>query len=75
MKTGLHDDHMQGNSGDHLRQPTVETDVIKQNIPMDAGIAKISDDRTNQGVLRMDQEEGISAEEQAPRRFEAVTKK
>ena len=30
------DDPMPGSSGDHLRQPTVETDVIEQNIAMDA---------------------------------------
>ena len=58
-----------GSSGDHLRQTTVETDVIEQNIAMDAGTARVSDDGANQGVLRMDQEEGISAEEQARRRL------
>ena len=62
-------DPMPGSSGDHLRQPTVETDVIEQNIAMDAGTARVSDDGANQGVLRMDQEEGISAEEQARRRL------
>ena len=36
---------------------------------MDAVAAKLNDDRTDQGVLRMDQEEGISAEEQARRRM------
>ena len=82
------EDPMPGSSGDHLRQPTVETDVIEQSIAMDAGTARVSEDRANQGVLRMDQEEGISAEEQAGRRLrskqparrsltddEAVTKK
>ena len=43
--------------------------MIEQNIAMDAGTARVSDDRANQGVLRMDQEEGISAEEQARRRL------
>ena len=63
------DDPMPGSSGDHLRQTTVETDVIEQNIAMDAGTARVSDDGANQGVLRMDQEEGISAEEQVRRRL------
>ena len=60
---------MPGTLDDHLRQPTFETDVIEQDTVMDAGTAKLSDDRTDQGVLRMDQEEGISAEEQARRRL------
>ena len=63
------DDPMPSSSDDHLRQPTTETDVIEQNTEMDAVTAKLSDDRTDQGVLRMDQEEGISAEEQAQRRL------
>ena len=63
------DDPVPGSSDDHLRQPTTETDVIEQNTEMDAETAKVSDDRTGQGVLRMDQEEGISAEEQARRRL------
>ena len=63
------DDPMPGSSDDHLRQPTTETDVIEQNIVMDAGTARVSDEGTDQGVLRMDQEEGISAEEQARRRL------
>ena len=53
------DDPMPGSSGDHLRQPTVETDVIEQNTEMDAVTAKVSDDRTDREVLRMDLEEGI----------------
>ena len=36
---------------------------------MDAGTARVSDDGADQGVLRMDQEEGFSAEEQARRRL------
>ena len=78
----IQDDPMPGSSGDHLRQPTVETDVMEQNIAMDAENAKVSGDRANQRVLRMDQEEGISAEEQARRPArrsltddEAVTKR
>ena len=63
------DDPMPGSSGDHLRQPTVETDVIEQNIAMDAGTLRVSDDRANQGVLRIDQEEDISADEQARQRL------
>ena len=63
------DDPVPGSSGDHLRQTTVETDVIEENIAMGAETAKVSDDRANQGGLRMDQEEGISAEEQARRRL------
>ena len=60
---------MPGSSADLLRQPTVETDVIEQKTAMDAEIAKGSDDKADQGVLRMDQEEGISAKEQARRRL------
>ena len=52
---------MPGSSDDHLRQPTTETDVIEQNIVMDSETVRVSDDGANQGVLRMDQEEGISA--------------
>ena len=51
------DDPMPGSSGDHLRQPTTETDVIEQNIVRDSGTARVSDDGANQRVLRMDQEE------------------
>ena len=76
------DDPMPGSSDDHLRQTATETDVIEQNIVMDSGTARTSenivmdsgtardsDGRADQGVLRMDQEEGISAEEQARRRL------
>ena len=76
------DDPMPGSSDDHLRQPATETDVIEQNIVMDSGTARASDsivmgsetarandDRADQGVMRMDQEEGISEEEQARRRL------
>ena len=63
------DDPMPGSSDDHLRQPTTETDVIEQSIVLDSGTARASDDRADQGVLRMDQEEGISAEGQARRRL------
>ena len=37
--------------------------MIEQNTEMDAETAKVSDDRTDQGELRIDQEEGTSAEE------------
>ena len=63
------DDPMPSRSDDHLRLPTAETDVIEQNTEMDAEAAKLSDDRTDQGMLRMDQEKGISAQEQARRRL------
>ena len=63
------DDPMPGNSGDHLRQPKTETDVIDQSTVMDLGTARVSDEGADQGVLRMDQEEGISTEEQARRRL------
>ena len=63
------DDPMPGTSDDHLRQPTTETDVIEQNTAMDSGTARVGDDGADQGVLRMDQEEGMSAEEQARRRL------
>ena len=71
--TGRHeatrDDPMPGSSDDHRRQPTTETDVIDQSIVMDSGTARVSDEGADQGVLRMDQEEGISTEEQARRRL------
>ena len=38
--------------------------MIEQNTAMDAGTARVSDDGAKQGVLRMDQEGGIPAEEQ-----------
>ena len=63
------DDPMPGGSDDHLRQPTTETDVIVQSLVMDSGTARVSDEGTDQGVLRMYQEEGISTEEQARRRL------
>ena len=63
------DDRMPGSSDDHLRQPTVETDVIEQSIVMVSGTARASSDGADQGVLRMDQEEGISTKEQARRRL------
>ena len=43
--------------------------MIEQNIVMGSENARASDGRADQGVLRMDQEEGISAEEQARRRL------
>ena len=81
------------------RQTATETDVIEQNIVMDAGTARTSqnvvmdsgtartsentvmgsenarasDSRADQGVLRMDEEEGISAEEQARKKIEKQT--
>ena len=58
---------MPGSSNDHRRQLTTEADVVDQSIVMDSGTARVSDEGTDQGVLRMDQEEGISAEEQARR--------
>ena len=61
------DDPMPGSSDDHLQQPKTETDVIEQSIVMDSGTARVIDEGADQGVLRMDQEEGISAEEQARR--------
>ena len=63
------DDPMPISSDDHWGQPAVDTDVIEQDTEMDAETAKLSDDRTDQGILRMDQEEGISPEEQERRRL------
>ena len=76
------DDPMSGSSDDHLRRTATETDVIEQNIVMDSGTAResdsivmgsetarASDDKADQGVMRMDQKEGISEEEQARRRL------
>ena len=62
------DDPMPESSDDHRRQPTTGTDVVDQSIVMDSGTARVSDEGTDQGVL-MDQEEDISAEEQARRRL------
>ena len=50
-------DPMPSSSDNHLRQPTTETDVIDQSIVTDSGTARVSDERADQGVLRMDQEE------------------
>ena len=61
------DDRMPGSSDDH-RQSTTETDVIDQSVVMDSGSARLRDEGADQGVLRMDQEEGISTE-QARRRL------
>ena len=36
---------------------------------IDTEASKVSDDRPDQGVLRLDQEEGITADEQARRRL------
>ena len=41
----------------------------EQGIVIDTEASRASDDGANQGVLRMDQEEGITAEEQARRRL------
>ena len=43
--------------------------MIEQSIVTDSGTARVSDEGADQGVLRMDQEEGISTEEQARRRL------
>ena len=43
--------------------------MVDQSIVMDSGTARVRDEGTEQGVLRMDQEEGISEEEQARRRL------
>ena len=63
------DDPMPGSSDDHARQPTVGQDVIEQDMVVDTEASRVSDDRTDQGALRMDQEEGTTAEEQARRRL------
>ena len=63
------DDPVPGSSDDHRRQPTTEADVVDQSIVMDSGTARVSDEGTDQGALRVDQEESISAEEQARRRL------
>ena len=66
---GKPSDPMPGSSNDHRRQPTTEEDEVDQSIVMDSGTTRVSDEGMGQGVLRMDQEEGISAEEQARRRL------
>ena len=43
--------------------------MIDQSIVMDSGTARVNDEGADQGVLRMDQEEGFSTEEQARRRL------
>ena len=64
------DEPMQGSSDDHLRRPTTdEQDVIEQDMVIDTEASRVSDDRPEQGVLRMDEEEGITADEQARRRL------
>ena len=47
------DDPMPGSSDDHLRQSTVETDVIEQKTEMDAESAKVCDDMTVQKYCEM----------------------
>ena len=63
------DGPMPSSSDDHLRQPTVEPDVIEQDNVVDTEASRVSENRADQGVLRMDQEEGITEEEQARRRL------
>ena len=54
------DEPMQGSSDDHLRRPiTDEQDVIEQDMVIDTEASRVSDDSPEQGVLRMDEEEGI----------------
>ena len=55
-------DAMPGSADDHLRQPTTEPHVIEQDMVIDTEASKVSDDRPDQGVLRMDQEEGVTAD-------------
>ena len=64
------DEPMPGISDDHLRLPTTdEPDVIEQDIVIDTDASRVSDDRPEQGVLRRDQEVGITADQQARRRL------
>ena len=64
------DEPMPGSSDDHLRRPnTEEPDVIEQDMVMDTEASRVSDNKPEQGVLRMDEEEGITADEQARRRL------
>ena len=64
------DEPMLGSSDDHLRRPTTdEQDVIEQDMVIDTEASRVSDDRKEQGVLRMDEEEGVTADEQARRRL------
>ena len=61
---------MPGSSDDQLRRLTTdEQDVIEQDMVIDTEASRVSDDRPEQGVLRMDEEEGITADEQARRRL------
>ena len=68
-REAIRDHPMPSSSDDHSRQPTTDMDVIDQSIVMASGTARVSDERTDQGVLSVNQEEGISAEEQARRRL------
>ena len=43
--------------------------MIEKDIMVDTEASRVSDDRTDKGVLRMDQEEGITADEQAQRKL------
>ena len=49
------DDPMSGSSDDHLRQRTVEPAVIEQDMVVDTEASKVSDDRPDQRVLRLDE--------------------
>ena len=68
-RAATQDDTMPCSSDDHLRQPTTEPDVIVKDMVIHTEASQVSDDRPDQGVLRMDQEEGVTADAQAPRRL------
>ena len=54
------DEPMPGSSDDHLRRPIAdEQDVIEQEMVIDTEVSRVSDDRPEQGVLRMDEEEEV----------------
>ena len=59
------DDPMPGSSDDHLRRPpTDEPVVIEQEMAIDTEVPGVSDDRPEQGVLRMDEEGATEVEKQ-----------
>ena len=67
------DESMPGSSDDHVRLPsTEEPDVTEQDVVIDTEALRVSDNRSDQGVLRMDEDEGIAADQEARRRLRST---
>ena len=67
------DEPMPGSSDDRVRLPsTEEPDVTEQDVVIDTEALRVSDNRPDQGVLRMDEKEGIAADDEARRRLRST---